>query len=229
MKIDFQISKPVSTFQKFKMLKLFLIDNQVDNLLSAHTRLYHNLWHVTQMFSIHEQLKNEWEDLTDHQESNLLEAIYWHDAIYDTSSKEIFELNEIKSAALFEAKRKLLRDTDIQTNGKYSQQYWNLTGDLILATKGHFKERPYDELTEWFLGLDLASLAAPWDMFKLNNKLIRLEFYNVSDDEWNKNRHWFLKHALEQDKIYRHPVMHKHFETLARYNIHKLLLEDGNA
>jgi predicted metal-dependent HD superfamily phosphohydrolase len=200
---------PMQVFNNLHDSVVGKVASKVPDLLSSYGRLYHNVWHISQMYDIHCQLiVTDWQDISAIDDNNIKSAIYYHDAIYDTSSKDLFDLNEKLSNELFKSELP-------GANTKIS--------NLILATKGHFIDRPYDELTEWFIGLDLAALAAPWEMFKLNNSLIRYEFHTVTDEEWNKNRHWFLKHALQQDKIYRHPVMHKYFEADTRANIARIL------
>jgi len=223
--VDFSLAKPANMFDRIKN-RLFVINDlnpgdDVNNLLHGHNRLYHGSWHVSQMFSIHEQLKKEWPGMTTKQYHNIVAAIYYHDAVYDTARKD----NEYQSAELFRYHIQHMYDEGSEDWDIYSKNFWSFVYDLIMATSDHFGDRPYDAMTEWLIGLDLAALAAPWEMFKLNNSLVRLEFTHVSDEDWDKNRHWFLKKAIAQDKIYRHPVMHKHFEINARQNIERLIYD----
>lgn len=181
------------------------------NLYGQIHRHYHGLYHIAFLYALHDHLSFDADvsylDIT--RLKDICDAILYHDSVYDPTSK----LNEHNSTQLW-----------IAHGGKPGD--W--VSNAIMATAAHLTERPVendeDRLREWFVGLDLASLAAPWDIFTLNNRLIRLEFSHVSDEHWKGGRTSFIE-SLSGGTIYRDPILHGLFEDRAHANITRLLKE----
>jgi predicted metal-dependent HD superfamily phosphohydrolase len=171
-------------------------------------RHYHGLYHIAFLYALHDDLCFQNDALfLKNRLKDVCRAILYHDAIYDPTSKT----NEYDSAQLWVA------------HGG-SPDDWVYSA--IMATAAHLTERPVenddDRLREWFVGLDLASLAAPTEIFTLNNKLIRLEFGHISDQQWKGGRTSFIE-SLSGGIIYRDPFLHGLFEDRAHANITRLL------
>ena len=107
-----------------------------------------------------------------------------------------------------------------------------MVGKAIEASANHFTDYPLetedDYLMQWFLGLDLMPLAAPWEIFYQNQLMIRAEFAHLTNEEWEKGRSAFLtkiiNHVNSGKKIYQHPYLHKLFENNAIANVIKSAL-----
>jgi predicted metal-dependent HD superfamily phosphohydrolase len=145
----------------------------------------------------------------------LINSIVYHDVVYDAHRHD----NEDKSADLWIAHRKMSDHYEVAD-----------IDDLIVEQNirdsgSHFDDRDFNVdnpehlLREWFLGLDLASLAAPFEIFQMNTSAIRTEYNHISDQEWKAGRGKFLEFINTKERIYKHPVMHELFEQRARDNI----------
>src|SRR6185437_5941243 len=156
---------------------------------AAHSRGYHNLYHIAFLWDAHCRLGGPRDSKAHRRIAN---AIACHDVVYNATSK----INEHQSALWWAAKVRI-HDTEPK---RWSESATNHADKLwvvgaIEATADHFADRPMniddDILLQWFLGLDLISLAAPWNMFVRNTMLIRAEYSHLSDTEWNSGREAF--------------------------------------
>jgi predicted metal-dependent HD superfamily phosphohydrolase len=199
-------------YSKLEQLRLAsgVSDLTMAGVLNRYAQLhrhYHGLYHIAFLYA----LQNHFVELGQAVPNpEIYRAILYHDAVYDPLSKT----NEYDSAELY-----------YSHGGERDDWVYN----AIMATADHSADRLMmtadDDEREWFVGLDLVLLACPWPMFVLNNKLIRLEYSQVSDADWNGGRTSFTKKLSEQ-RIYRHPLLCRLFEDRAHENISKLL-ENG--
>ncbi len=112
-------------------------------------------------------------------------AIFWHDSVYQTREADGRPRpdpeNVRDSATLFER------------HSRFDPMARRAIRDMIMATAHHMKARARQELypgfardLDFFLDLDLSSLAAPWPVFLKNLEDIRYEF------AWAPEREFFL-------------------------------------
>lgn len=191
----------------------------VANAYTALGRGYHGIHHLAFLWHCHKTLEGRqavglraWlpEDHT-----KIATTIAAHDFIYDPQSTT----NEINSAAWYMANA--VHDG---TPGVVP-----FTHLAILASADHFATRTVetsdDLLREWFLGLDLIPLAAPYDVFDAHTHLIRAEYHHLSDQEWNDGRLKFLRKAAGATPIFAHPVLESLFGATAKANIERSINE----
>jgi predicted metal-dependent HD superfamily phosphohydrolase len=221
--IDFIVKKPLTIFEGAlsRVPVLFEYKDFLKNTYLSYGRYYHGIYHLAQMVHMHQQLKEILNlDFSYNDEMILYSAIMYHDVVYDALRND----NELQSANLWIKHRK--------NSGKYlgSEAETKIIESFIQLTANHFLDRPFDEnnhldiLREWFIGLDLVSLALPYPMFKSNSSAIRNEYSHLTDQEWNSGRGKFLENVNKIPKIFLHPVMYDLFETKARDNI-KIVLQ----
>jgi predicted metal-dependent HD superfamily phosphohydrolase len=214
--INFKVEEPYSLLGRLRDSAKGIEPNLLDRVLNTmmqKTRLYHGIYHLLQMWSIHQQFTSQhafphlFHPALD---QDIAWVIIYHDSVCDGIAND----NEFQSAELW-------NHDALQSRVNPEVIEWVYRA--IMASSEHFKYRPMltkdDELLEWFLGLDLASMASPPEEFDLNTQLIRMEFSHVSDEQWMAGRSGFLRKASESPFIFRHPVLHQHFEDKARANI----------
>lgn len=187
------------------------------NEYSSFKRHYHNLNHLVLMLNMHYAFKNKYPYyMSANDNLNILCAIAYHDVHYDSYASD----NEVISAQRW-------RD-DASRQHLSSLENIETVSNLILATENHFNNpdtysQEFNDLRNWFIGLDLCGLAAPYDRYEMNGKLIRLEYDHLSDDEYAKGRGSFIEMVSKQEIIFKHPVFFKLFEKRARENIERTL------
>lgn len=216
-----------------------LFDCAIDRY-SARGRYYHGLYHIAQMTRLHQLLSHESlgiVKLRQDAHSAIYHAILYHDVVLDPLRHD----NEDKSAEAF--LRNLELSTEQRFNDlsgvfrvkgrdlkKFSSEIKNTTNTLshrvsamILATKDHFAPSGDNKLVDYFVDLDLASLAVNADEFKQNTLALRAEFSMLTDKEWMAGRGKFLKKINEMldagGCIYRTSVFQELFEERARQNV----------
>ena len=166
--------------------------------LEPHRR-YHNLQHIAHMLQgASEAAASQGKSLSDAQ----VYAVWFHDAIYDTSAHD----NEEKSAAL--AVQLLTR------SGRPAAEI-ELVRAIVLDTKHHI---PQLEESKAVIDADLQTLALPWEGYLKIGSLIRQEYAQVSDAQWVAGRTGFFKTWLERPRIFYTPWGDK-FEKQARENL----------
>ena len=185
----------------------------ISSLLNGMDRSYHSTTHVGFLMSIQCQLLAIYGDklgFTEEDISIFEHVMFIHDAIYFPSLKT----NEMMSANLWEA--------FAPDNG--SKPFVSSVKNITLSTANHFAPTIYHNKTQWFLGLDLAHFAKPYDLLYGDeiNVLREYEPY-VPWDVLISKRVGFLEYLLSRDKIYRHPILFAEFEVKARKNIRRLL------
>jgi predicted metal-dependent HD superfamily phosphohydrolase len=173
--------------------------------MKAEWRHYHNADHLEYIWNMHQRF-----DTPTTWEAPIVYATLYHDFVYNAASKT----NEIDSNAVFKA-----------NCVGYHPQLIEKVSKMILATADHFAATDNSELTQWFLDLDLASFAAPWPEFVINNENIKREFMDagIAEADFLKGSSKFLSNVLKQPKIYRAGIFPDIFEYTARENIQRLL------
>lgn len=216
-----------------------LFDCAIDHYL-ARGRYYHGLYHIAQMTRLHQLLSHESLGaikFTKDEHSFIYHAILYHDVVLDPLRHD----NEDKSAEMFLRNLELYNEQHFKDSSstprvkerdlkKFSSEIKNTTNTLsqrvnamILATKDHFAPSGDDRLVDYFVDLDLASLAVNADEFKQNTLALRAEFSMLTDKEWMAGRGKFLKKINEMldagGYIYRTAVFQGLFEERARQNV----------
>jgi predicted metal-dependent HD superfamily phosphohydrolase len=225
--IDFALKNPMNWLEDL-LAHVSLSKANKQFVLNSYTqgnRGYHGLFHISFLWYCHKTL---WPiffvipvDPLIQVEVDILmaDSIFCHDMIYDASSLT----NEIDSAMWW--KKKAYKSANVTWVQK-----------AIEATSDHFADRPMDiydnllahsqsrGLLHWLLGLDLISLAAPYEIFNTNQLMIRAEYSHLSNAKWNTGRVGFLTKA-SNSLIYRHPFFHKLCEADAKANLLRSLSE----
>lgn len=166
---------------------------------SGKSRHYHNLQHLETLFEEIEHVKDKIKNF-----NNISFSIFYHDAIYDATSK----LNEEKSADL--AKERL---GAVGLNNEDVQQVY----EQILATKSHKKSD--DEDTNFLLDADLSILGKSSQVYLEYTKQIRKEYSIYPDFLYKPGRKKALEHFLALESIFKTEYFKKKYEIRARENI----------
>lgn len=185
-------------FNQDKMLvEVFWLE--IEKKYAEKGRHYHNRTHLENMFSEFELVKDRIENF-----SNISFSVFYHDVIYDASSK----LNEEKSAEF--AKLRLekldLNKTDIEEISKQ-----------ILATKSHQKSENND--INYLLDADLSILGKDIESYIKYTQQIRKEYSIYPDFLYKPGRRKVLQHFLELESIFKTEYFRDRYESQARENI----------
>lgn len=169
-----------------------------------HGRHYHTLTHIDKMCELMEQFEPN-------PPPELRFAVFFHDAIYDTTRED----NEEQSALLA---TKVLSQLGI--NGAVQ----SLTSKLILCTKIH-QPRPGDlaAMSGLFLDLDLLILASTPIEYDAYAAKIHKEYAWVPEAQYKAGRAHILNAFLERPFIYFTEEIRKRHERAARENIQREL------
>ncbi|WP_265427230.1 hypothetical protein [Chryseobacterium sp. YIM B08800] len=173
--------------------------NEIENNYSEKSRHYHNLQHLENMFEEIDVVRNQIEKF-----DNISFSIFYHDVIYDATSK----LNEEKSADV--AKERL---ESLGVNNNDIQQVY----EQIVATKSHQKSENKD--TNFLLDADLSILGKSNEAYSEYTKQIRKEYSIYPDFLYKPGRKKVLQHFLELESIYKTEFFRNKYETQARENI----------
>lgn len=179
-----------------------LINNlwrEIEQKYSEKKRYYHNLEHIGNMFSELEAVKDLISDF-----SNISFAIFYHDVIYDASSK----LNEEKSAEFARTRLQKLSVDEGSVGQIYKQ---------ILATKTHQKSDDPD--TNYLLDADLSILGKSLEIYLGYTRKIRKEYSVYPDFLYKPGRKKVLQHFLELDNIFKTDYFKDQYEVQAKLNI----------
>lgn len=178
------------------------------NIIKAYSephRYYHNFNHISKMLINAERF-----NLSDKDLQTLRLAILYHDFVYIPSSKT----NEQDSVDVFMfdiMNHKLLYDKTLISEGELKSQVMLMILDTI-------KHEPTFELSKYLIDLDLWELADS-EQYKINSKLIRMEYIEYSEDIYVKARINWINSMLEKDRIYHTSSIDVGFESLARKNL----------
>jgi predicted metal-dependent HD superfamily phosphohydrolase len=177
-----------------------------DELISRYSenhRAYHTTQHLNECLVLFKQ-----QQYFSQEPEDIFFAIWYHDAIYDTSSHK----NEEESANLAQI--------HFSTNEVNHEKAKNIA-DLILATKHSIDPLNIDQ--RLLVDIDLAILGTDEARFLEYEQQIRTEYSFVPDLIFEKKRTEILKNFLSRPKIYNTPYFLENFENLARLNLMKAI------
>lgn len=190
------------------------------DLLTRYTephRHYHNLGHIGYMIQAIDRTKDFLDfELTTRDREILIDAIIYHDAVYNIVNEDGIS-NEQKSYDYYM---------------EHSMAYDEKVAEMILASEFHFTDREFDDLTSYFLDLDLANIALEdsWSMDHTDQLIIREYETSIPRNEVLKGRKKFVLEtmkpkarlrAINDQKIARN--FHENIDRLAK------LYEGSNA
>ena len=148
-------------------------------------------------------------------------AIFWHDSVYltrDPDGRPRSDPENVRaSAGLFER------------HAKFDMIESQSVHDMIMATASHMKAKAPQEHypgfsrdLDFFLDLDLSSLAAPWPVFERNLDDIHYEYGWVPESAFYLGRVQMLESFLAGgDRLYRLPETRALWAAAARANLQR--------
>lgn len=173
--------------------------SEIEKNYSQKGRYYHNLEHLENMFSELDAIKDSISNY-----SNISFSVFYHDIIYDASSKS----NEEKSAEFAKARLQQLNINETDISEIYQQ---------ILATKAH--ESSDDKDLNYLLDADLSILGKDLETYIDYTKKIRKEYSIYPDLLYKPGRKKVLKHFLEMENIFKTGYFREKYEEQAKKNI----------
>ena len=172
------------------LVKKWWFDVIEPHMRISETRPYHNLTHVADLF-----LSTERFGVTDRASVGL--AIYFHDVIYEPTSKEK-ETNEERSARLFSEfaheAHAVCKEAWTQPDRIEDVHSW------ILETMRHTSTNyvspfSHDDFLV-FLDCDMSILGSPHPRYERYRREVRQEYAHLPDADFIKGRTAFLKSTL---------------------------------
>jgi len=173
--------------------------SEIEKNYSHKSRHYHNLEHLESMFSELDALKDKISNY-----SNISFSVFYHDVIYDASSKS----NEEKSAEFAKERLQQLRINESDISKIYQQ---------ILATKTH--QNSDDKDLNYLLDTDLSILGKDLEKYIDYTRRIRKEYSIYPDLLYKPGRKKVLKHFLEMENIFKTDYFREKYEEQAKKNI----------
>jgi len=170
-----------------------------DELVAAYTapgRHYHNLAHIEDCLSALARVDN----LSAAEREILVEAIWWHDVVYDATRAD----NEELSARLAEA----------HVRADISQE----VGRLIRLTRTH-QVLPDDRLGAILISIDLSILGAEPSRYDAYAAAIRQEFIHVRDTDYRAGRARVLGQFAARPVIFPDASFAATYDRRARENL----------
>jgi predicted metal-dependent HD superfamily phosphohydrolase len=170
-----------------------------DDLVAAYTapnRHYHNLEHIEDCLNALSSV----DDLSATDRNILVQAIWWHDCVYEPTRSD----NEELSAQLAEQ----AVSSDIRQE----------VGRLIRLTKSH-QVAPGDRLGAILISIDLSILGASPDRYNAYASAIRKEFSHVPEDAYRSGRSEVLRRFSARPVIYPDAGFARRYDQRARENI----------
>lgn len=180
--------------------------SEIERNYSQKSRHYHNLEHLENMFSELDAIKDSISNY-----SNISFSVFYHDVIYDASSKS----NEEKSAEFAKEKLQQLNMNESDIAEIYQQ---------ILATKAH--ESSDDKDVNYLVDADLSVLGKDLETYIDYTKKIRKEYSIYPDLLYKPGRKKVLKHFLAMENIFKTKYFREKYEEQAKKNIE---FEIGNS
>lgn len=172
---------------------------EIEKKYSKKGRYYHNIEHLDHLFSEIDWVKDKISSFT-----NLSFSVFYHDIIYDPTSK----INEEKSAEFAKNRLKKLGLNPIDLT-QISEQ--------ILATKSHEKADDHD--TDYLMDADLSILGKDHETYVEYTKKIRKEYSIYPDFIYKPGRKKVLQHFLQLENIFKTKDFIERYEVQARKNI----------
>jgi predicted metal-dependent HD superfamily phosphohydrolase len=170
-----------------------------DALIAAYSapgRHYHNLAHIEDCLDALSSV----DGLSAADRDLLVQAIWWHDAVYDATKSD----NEERSAELAE-----------QT---LSPNIREEVGRLIRLTKSH-QLAPGDRLGAILISIDLSILGAEPERYDAYAASIRKEFSHVPDAAYRSGRSEVLRRFMARPVIFPDPGFATRYDQRARANM----------
>lgn len=157
-------------------IRFGLLDDLLRRYGEPH-RSYHNLFHIEWLFSALEPHPIA-------EQAALELAVWFHDAVYDTTR----DTNEEESAELA---RRTLEPFDPELAHRVS--------DMVLATKTHHSDDP---ATQLLLDADLSILGAESAVYQRYSRAIRQEYAWLPPEAYRAGRLRVLRSFLSRPRIY---------------------------
>ncbi len=172
---------------------------EIEKRYTEKSRHYHNFVHLESMFAELDSVTSRIENM-----NNLSFSVFYHDVIYDASSKN----NEEKSAAFAVSQ---LAKINISSGAadKITRQ--------IMATKSH--QQSDDPDTNYLLDADLSILGKDPETYFEYTRKIRKEYSVYPDLLYKPGRKKVLKHFLDLEYIFKTEYFREKYELQARENI----------
>lgn len=160
-------------------------------------RHYHTLHHIAEMLMLGRD-----KGLTPEQ----IWAVWFHDAVYDPGSAT----NERDSAALATQRLPAIHMPAAMVA---------TVAHIVRDTQDHV---PTIDSAAAVIDLDLASLAAPWEVFVRNRENIRREYAHVSDADFAAGTAAFMEKMLQRERLF-WTDWGRELEAGARANLERVL------
>ena len=170
-----------------------------DELVAAYTapgRHYHNLSHIEDCLGALARV----DSLSATEREILIQAIWWHDVVYDATRAD----NEELSARLAEA--------------HIRQDIRQEVGRLIRLTKTHAVQ-PDDRLGAILISIDLSILGAERARYDAYAAAIRQEFIHVVDSDYRAGRARVLSQFAARPVIFPDASFAANYDRQARENL----------
>ena len=177
------------------------VRNELIARYSEPHRRYHTMVHIEDCLA---QVTAS-TDMDDNQRALMDAAIWFHDAIYDSTRSD----NEAESA-------KLAADR-LAVEGA-PQAFIDEVVRLILLTAGHSVQAD-DALGARLVSIDLSILGADRDRYDAYAAAIREEYAHVPEPLYRAGRAAILGRFLESEALFADPIWAARFEALARANL----------
>ncbi|MEO1436540.1 MAG: hypothetical protein AAFV80_13460 [Bacteroidota bacterium] len=202
LQLELQLGRLLSRFALPKRQKISII-KQLFSLYQETHRAYHNLSHIWNLRQIFRELRSDLD------QPDVVElAIWFHDAIYDPSSKT----NELDSSALMrQALESFIPESMVLK-----------CANLIDSTARHHP-RSSDRDIRFFLDMDLAILAAPEPLYYTYTISVREEYKQYTNAVFIPGRKAVLQHFLDRPSLYFSAPFQQQLEASARANLTKEL------
>lgn len=194
-----QLKNKFQTLLKCYSNDKVLIQKLWDEIEIKHSekhRAYHTLKHLESFFVELKDFK-----LSD----NILFAIFYHDIIYDTQTRDNEEQSALfseEALAILGVKEKITREVT----------------KLILETKSHEASTKENEL---FLDADIAILGSTQANYNSYAQAIRYEYNIFTDEAYHKGRILVIESFLKKERIYKSDYFYEKYEKKARKNLEK--------
>ena len=162
------------------------------------SRYYHSDQHVTECLKHFANYRH----LAEHP-AEIEVAIWFHDAIYDSTKPDNEEQSAVWSTAYLTSKN-VAKDVVERIDA------------MIIATKTH---TPFNRDSEIMLDIDLGILGASIEAFDRYDQDVRSEYLWVPAEAYESGRKQVLASFLARERIYHTQQMFEQYEAQARANL----------
>jgi predicted metal-dependent HD superfamily phosphohydrolase len=147
-------------------------------------------------------------------------AIFWHDSVYVT--------READGAPRADAENVRASAELFARHSRFSALETRAAHEMVMATAAHMSARAgiehypgFGRDFDFFLDLDLSSLAAPWPVFEQNLDDIQFEYGWVAERDFCQGRLRMLQTFLDGEALYRLPETRALWLAPARDNLRR--------